>query len=58
VDKKYEILGYTIFQHTYLVDAEDEEEAVEKAMASSAEPVATELMEETFELIREVRYHS
>ena len=49
MDKKYEILGYTIFQHTYLVDAENEEEAVEKAMASSAEPVATELMEETFE---------
>ena len=57
MDKKYEIIGYTVFQHTYIVDAEDEEEAVEIAMAS-AKPDATELMEETFELIREVRYNS
>jgi len=57
VDKKYEIIGYTILQHTYIVDAEDEEEAVEIAMASD-KPDATELMEETFELIREVRYNS
>tara|TARA_E500000318_G_C3511441_1_gene192486 strand:+ start:303 stop:476 length:174 start_codon:yes stop_codon:yes gene_type:complete len=57
VDKKYEILGYTVYQHTYIVDAEDEEEAVEIAMASD-KPDATELMEETFELIREVRYNS
>jgi phosphoribosyl-ATP pyrophosphohydrolase len=57
VDKKYEIIGYTVFQHTYIVDAEDEEEAVEIAMASD-KPDATELMEETFELIREVRYNS
>lgn len=57
MDKKYEIIGYTILQHTYIVDAEDEEEAVEIAMASD-KPDATELMEETFELIREVRYNS
>jgi|TARA_R100000479_G_scaffold168534_1_gene109630 hypothetical protein len=57
VDKKYEIIGYTILQHTYFVDAEDEEEAVELAMASD-KPDVTELMEETFELIREVRYNS
>jgi phosphoribosyl-ATP pyrophosphohydrolase len=57
VDKKYEIIGYTILQHTYIVDAEDEEEAVEIAMASD-KPDITELMEETFELIREVRYNS
>jgi len=57
VDKKYEIIGYTVFQHTYIVDAEDEEEAVEIAMASN-KPDVTELMEETFELIREVRYNS
>lgn len=57
MDKKYEILGYTVYQHTYIVDAEDEEEAVEIAMASD-KPDATELMEETFELIREVRYSS
>ena len=57
MDKKYEIIGYTIFQHTYFVDAEDEEEAVELAMASD-KPDVTELMEETFELIREVRYNS
>ena len=57
MDKKYEIIGYTVFQHTYSVDAEDEEEAVEIAMASD-KPDATELMEETFELIREVRYNS
>tara|TARA_R100000329_G_scaffold148464_1_gene137326 strand:+ start:265 stop:438 length:174 start_codon:yes stop_codon:yes gene_type:complete len=57
VDKKYEIIGYTIFQHTYFVDASDEEEAVELAMASD-KPDVTELMEETFELIREVRYNS
>lgn len=57
MDKKYEIIGYTVYQHTYIVDAEDEEEAVEIAMASD-KPDATELMEETFELIREVRYNS
>ncbi len=57
MDKKYEIIGYTILQHTYFVDAEDEEEAVELAMASD-KPDVTELMEETFELIREVRYNS
>lgn len=57
MDKKYEIIGYTIFQHTYFVDASDEEEAVELAMASD-KPDVTELMEETFELIREVRYNS
>ena len=57
MDKKYEIIGYTVFQHTYIVDAEDEEEAVEIAMASD-KPDATELMEETFELIREVGYNS
>ncbi len=57
MDKKYEIIGYTVFQHTYIVDAEDEEEAVEIAMASD-KPDVTELMEETFELIREVRYNS
>lgn len=57
MDKKYEIIGYTILQHTYFVDAEDEEEAVEIAMASD-KPDVTELMEETFELIREVRYNS
>lgn len=57
MDKKYEIIGYTVLQHTYIVDAEDEEEAVEIAMASD-KPDATELMEETFELIREVRYNS
>ena len=57
MDKKYEIIGYTILQHTYIVDAEDEEEAVEIAMASD-KPDITELMEETFELIREVMYNS
>ncbi len=57
MDKKYEIIGYTVFQHTYIVDAEDEEEAVEIAMAYD-KPDATELMEETFKLVREVRYNS
>ena len=53
--KKYEVVGFSIYQNTYLVDAEDEADAVEKAM-ELVRPTAVELCEETFELVKEIGY--
>jgi hypothetical protein len=53
--KKYEVIGFSIYQNTYLVDAEDEMDAVEKAMELT-NPTESDLCEETFELVKEIGY--
>lgn len=53
--KKYEVVGFSIYQNTYLVDAEDEMDAVEKAMELT-NPTTVEICEETFELVKELGY--
>jgi hypothetical protein len=54
-NKKFEVVGFTIYQNTYVVEAQDEMDAVDKAMEMD-KPSCIELCEETFELVKDIGY--
>ncbi len=56
VEKKYEIIAHEIVEYTYIVDAEDIDEAIDMVREEEYDPVQVENIFNVIDSVKEIKY--
>ena len=56
VDKKYQVLAHELVEYTYIVDAEDIEEAIDMVQEEEYDPVQVENIMNIIDSVKEIKY--
>jgi len=56
VEKKYEVITHELVEYTYIVDAEDIEEAIDMVQEEEYVPVQVENIMNMIDSVKEIKY--
>ncbi len=56
VEKKYEIIAHEVVEYTYIVDAEDIDEAIDMVREEEYDPVQVENIFNVIDSVKEIKY--
>ena len=56
VEKKYEIITHEVVEYTYIVDAEDIDEAIDMVQEEEYDPVQVENIFNVIDSVKEIKY--
>ena len=56
VEKKYEIITHEVVEYTYIVDAEDIDEAIDMVREEEYDPVQVENIFNVIDSVKEIKY--
>jgi hypothetical protein len=56
VEKKYEVIAHELVEYTYIVDAEDIDEAIDMVQEEEYDPVQVENIMNIIDSVKEIKY--